>query len=256
MAVLFVGEKSLTTVESEQAYINASITALRAPIGGELKLEPLEPGTLITCGTPLFRVENPRFGNLETMSQLNWLQELMDRLRVEIAEAELQHLKEEQAFSITKTLFKEKLISQLDYLREETKVLLFQTAVNQKKEQLRAAEARSLEVEKQLDLQKRADVAMPFDGVIWAAKAQDGQVAAYEPVLQLIDPRHMWVEAFFHEKRAHRFKVGTRVVVRAVDGKETWEGRVESIRAGLDSIMAAWWPRRRESCRAGALRCA
>ncbi len=237
LAIALLGGKTLTTVESEQAYLNAPITTLRAPICGQLQLEQLEPGTLLPSGTPLFRVENPRFGNLEAMSQLNWLQELVDRLRVESAEAEIRRTKQEQIFDHHENLFNEKLISRLEYLEEETKVLLCQAAATQKNEQLRAAEARKHEVEQQLALQKQAVVVMPFDGVVWAVRVQDGsQVAAHDSVLHVIDPKRIWVDAFLHEKRADKFQVGAPVVVCAVDGKEAWHGSVESIRAGVGRI--------------------
>jgi multidrug resistance efflux pump len=92
-------------------------------------------------------------------------------------------------------------------------------------------------VEAHLALQRKAAVAMPFDGVVWTVRGRNGvEVGAQESVAHVIDPRQLWVDAFVHEKHADKFQVGTQVVVRAVDGKETWTGHVESIRAGVGRI--------------------
>jgi multidrug resistance efflux pump len=227
-------QRQLTEVRSDQAFLNAPLTALRASIGGELNMEPLAPGVMVRRGEPVFRVENPRFGNLEAMSQLNWIQELADRLRAESAEAELRHARQEQIFQHHAGLFQEKLISRLDYLEEEAKVALCQSAVAQKREQLRAAEARRAEVERHLALQQQAVTTMPFDGVIWSVRSQHGgEVGAQETVLHVLDPRRAWVDAFLHEKHVDKFRTGTAVLIRAVDSRETWRGRVDSVRAGV-----------------------
>lgn len=234
LGATYLAQRQLTEVRSDQAFLNAPITALRASIAGQLQMEPLEPGAAVRCGQLLFRVENPRFGNLEAMSQLNWVQELVDRLRVESIEAELRHTKQEQIFQHHAALFREKLVSRLEYLEEESKAALCQAAMTQKRDQLRAAEARRREVDQHLALQKQAVTTMPFDGVVWAVRAQQGgEVNAQEPVLHVFDPKRAWVDAFLHEKHADKFQAGTAVLIRTVDGRETWRGRVDSVRAGV-----------------------
>jgi multidrug resistance efflux pump len=237
MAAIYFGQYTFTKVESDQAYINGTITSQRAPIAGHLQLEPLEPGRPVSAGTTLFRVENLRFGNLEAMSQLNWIRELVDRLRVEVAEAELRYSKQQQIFEHFEALFKDKLISRLEFIEEEAKVALCQDGVNQKKDQLRSAETRWHEVEQHLALQRQAAVTMPFDGVVWAVRAQNGtEIGAHETVLHLMDPTRLWVDAFVHEKHVDKFRVGLPVLVRTVDGKESWKGQVESVRAGVGRL--------------------
>ena len=237
LGAAYLAQRQLTEVRSDQAFLNAPITALRASIGGQLQMEPLEPGAAVRCGQLLFRVENPRFGNLEAMSQLNWIQELVDRLRAESIEAELRHTKQEQIFQHHAALFREKLVSRLEYLEEESKVALCQSTMTQKREQLRAAEARRCDVERHLALQQQAVATMPFDGVVWAVRAQQGgEVSAQETVLQILDPKRAWVDAFLHEKHADKFQAGTPVLIRTVDGRETWRGRVDSVRAGVGRL--------------------
>lgn len=227
-------QRQWTEVDSDQAFLNAPITALKAPIGGQLQLEPLGPGVAVRQGQVLFRIENPRFGNLEVMSQMNWIRELEDRLRSEGADAELRCARQEEIFRHYAALHREKLLPRIEYLEEEAKLALCQSALAQKREQLRATEARRNEWEQHLALQKRAVERMPFDGVIWAIRAQHGgEVGAQETVLQVLDPRRAWVDAFLPERHADRFQAGTAVLIRTVDGRETWRGRVDSVRAGV-----------------------
>lgn len=225
------------SLTSERAYISAELTELRAPIDGQLLLEPVRPGTQISAGTVLFRVENLRYGNAGAMSQFSWVRELAERLKVENEDAVVRYQQQERLFQIHEKLYREKLISALAFLEEETKLALARTAMTNKQAQLGQAEARCWEVERQLALQKEAVVAMPFDGTAWSIAARNGaQVSTHESVLQIIDPERIWVDAFFDERHAGKFAVSTPVVVRTADGKGTWQGRVESIRGGVGRI--------------------
>ena len=236
-AAAILVQHQVTTVSSDQAYINGSITTLRAPIGGELDLQAWEPGAAARAGATLFRVANARFGNVEAMAQLTWINELVERLRVDCAEADLRFAKQMEMFKHHEALFQKGIVSQLAYLEEETKVELCRITMTHRKEQLRAAEARRAETERQVALQKEAVVTMPFDGVVWSVRGQNGnQVGAQESVIHVLDPKRVWVDAFLHEKHAGKLRVGSPVVVRAVDGTESWPGRVESIRAGAGRV--------------------
>jgi multidrug resistance efflux pump len=185
----------------------------------------------------LFRVDNPRFGNVEAMGQLNWVQELVDRLRVDSAEAELRFARQAELFKHHEALFQQKLITRMVYLEEETKVELCRISMNNRKDQLRAAELRRAYIEQQVALQKEAVVTMPFDGVVWSVRGQNGnQVGVQESVIHVLDPKRVWVDAFLHEKHAGKLQVGSEVLVRTVDSQESWTGRVESVRAGAGRV--------------------
>ena len=222
---------------SDQAYINAEMTMLRAPIEGQLQLDSIRPGTVIFQGASLFSIRNPRFGNQEVNSQLNFLRELTERLRAEADEASVRCRQQEQVYRVHEKLHEEKLISHLEFIDEQTKLAMARAALTNKLVQASQAEARAHEAARQVDLQKEALVQMPFDGVAWTVPAKDGaQLAAHDPVLQVIDPRRIWVDAFFHERHANKLHPGALVSIRALDGKESWQGRVESIRAGVGRI--------------------
>ena len=230
-------KKTFTGITSDRAYVNAELIALRAPIDGQLHLAPLTPGVKICSGTEIFRVENLRVGNKEAMWQLNWGKELAERLRAESDEAETRYQQQQPIFGLHKSLYEEKLISRLEFLAEENKLTMARTAMTNKQAQAHLAEERCREVERQVELQKEAVVRMPFDGVAWTIGAKNGtEISTREPVLQVIDPKRIWVDAFLREKHASRFTVGTAVIVRTSDDQEKWSGRVESIRGGVGEI--------------------
>jgi multidrug resistance efflux pump len=222
---------------SDQAYINAEMAVLRAPIEGQLRLESFQSGAFISRGETLFSIQNPRFGNQEVNGQLNWARELIERLRAEADEAVVRCQQQEVVYRLHEKLHQEKLISDLEFIEEQTKLALAKSVLTNKQVQVRQAEGRAREMETQVELQKEASIRMPFDGVVWAVPAKAGaQVAVHEPVLQLIDPSRIWVDAFFHEKHANKLRPGVAVLIRALDGEETWKGRIESIRAGVGRI--------------------
>jgi multidrug resistance efflux pump len=96
----------LTSLESEQAVINAEIIEIRTPITGVLEIDDVRPGMLLPKGTPLFKIENPRFGDRETVAQLNTLRTLVESLRAELASArrelEVAGVEQERAAGFTK----------------------------------------------------------------------------------------------------------------------------------------------------------
>lgn len=236
-AAAFYGKLALTNVASDQAYLSAEVISLRAPIEGQLSFETFSLGAFVAAGATLFRVENPRFGNREATAQLNWIKELIERLQVETDEAIVRHNQQEQIFRHHEALFKEQLISRLAYLEEQSKVALASTTMTNRQAQLQQALTRSRDVERQVALQKEAAVTMPVDGVVWNVPSQNGgHVSSHETVMQIIDPTRIWVDALFAEKHADKLQVGTTVAIRTRDGKQTWTGRVESIRGGTGRV--------------------
>jgi multidrug resistance efflux pump len=89
----------LTSLESEQAVINAEIIEIRTPITGVLEINDVRPGMLLEKGKPLFRVENPRF-EPQTVAQFNTFANLVEssgRARVGTTELEVAGVEQERA---------------------------------------------------------------------------------------------------------------------------------------------------------------
>ena len=233
----FLGWRALTVVVSDQAYINAEIVPVRAPIAGELHMAALAPGANIEAGTPLLRVENAQFSSTPMASELNRMQELIDRLRAECEEAEARLPKMEEIYKHAAALKRDRLMSPVQFLEEDAKLTSAKAGAEKRREQLALAEKRRAALEKQAAALQSRTLRAPFDGVVWAAPAQDGAlIQQHEPVLQLIDPKQVWVDAYLPERHAGKFRVGMTVTVRLLDDRRALEGRVESLRGGVGRI--------------------
>jgi len=236
-AAVAYARRTFTTAMSERAFLNADIVTLRAPIGGELNIENIERGKIITAGTPLFSIQNPRFGNQEVLSQLNFVEEAAERFRAEYKEAAVKVHQQEEIYALNEKLHVEKLISRLELLEERSKLEVARTVMVGKEEIAIQAERRRAAIQKQVELQKAAVARMPFDGVAWAIPARNGaEMSPHETILELIDPRRVWVDAFFNERHAGKFAVGTDLNIRTLDGRIVFKGTVESVRGGVGRI--------------------
>ena len=228
---------SLTTARSAQAYINGEITALRAPIAGQIRLEALDAGRVLRAGTRLFQIENARFGNEQALSQLNWVTELAQRLRAESEEAAVRYQQQEQVLRVHERMFAEMIIPRLELVEEQNKFALAGTIMTNKFALAQKAEERVAELKRQAELQENALVTMPFDGAAWAIPARHGsQAALHETVLEVINPQRVWVDAFFHECHTDKLAIGSVVTVSAPDGAAIGRGVVESVRGGVGRI--------------------
>jgi multidrug resistance efflux pump len=226
-----------TTARSEQAYINGEITALRAPIPGQVRLEPFGSGRTIRAGATLFRIENARFGNEQAAAQLNWVTELAQRLQAESQEAAMRLQRQEQVTRIYEKMWADQIIPRLDLLEEQSKLAFAATVLTNKLALAKKAAERLAELTEQVQLQQSAVVRMPFDGLVWAVPAKtETQVAVNEAVLEVINPGRMWVDAFFHERHAKKLLIGSEVTVETQQGDFRCRGRVELVRAGVGRI--------------------
>ena len=227
----------LTTARSEQAYINGEITALRAPIPGQVRLEPFGSGRAIRASVELFSIGNVRFGNEQAAAQLNWVTELAQRLQAESEEAAVLLQRQEERTRVHEKMHAEQILPRLELIEEQSKLALAGTVLTNKLALAKKAAERLAELTQQVRLQQSAVVTMPFDGVAWAIPAKDGaQVAFNETVVEVLNPRKMWVDAFFHERHAKKLVAGSTVNVETQQGEFICHGRVESVRAGVGRI--------------------
>jgi multidrug resistance efflux pump len=225
------------TAKSSEAYINAEITALRAPIAGEVRMELIPAGRMLPAGAALFTIENSRFGNEQAASTLNWVTELAQRLRAEADEATVRVNQQREIFKVYEKMFAEQVIPRLELLEEQTKLAVAATLMTNKLDLARKTEERAEELSRQARLQQNAVVTMPFDGVPWSASVKAGErVAIHQTVLEVINPERLWVDAFFHERHSEKLMIGARVNIRSPKGAWIGRGTVESVRGGIGRI--------------------
>jgi multidrug resistance efflux pump len=228
---------AVITARSDHAYINAEITALRAPIAGQVRIEAFAPGRTIRMDSPLFTIENARFGNEQAVAQLNWATESAERLRAESDEAAVRLRHQEEVTRLHEKMFAEQVIPRMQLIEEQAKRDLEAAVLSNKVALAQKATERVAELTKQAQLQQAAAVTMPFDGVAWASPAKTGaQIAVNEPVLEVINPKQMWVDAYFPERHAGKLRVGAEVKVETARGDLIGRGTVETVRAGVGRI--------------------
>ena len=227
----------LTSLESKQAVINAEIIQIRTPIAGVLEIDDVRPGILLPKGQPLFRIENPRFGDRETVAQFNTLQTQVESLRAELAsvrrELEVAGVEQERA----RRLYKAQVIARVEKELAETRFVTLQKLMGVKTGQLARTAKRAQEMEAQMTLQKASVVTMPTDGLIWSITGKSGEQANSNTlVMEVINPSRIWVDAFFAERHARELKPGLPAMIRSLDSTASWRGHLQSIRAGVGRI--------------------
>lgn len=228
---------SYTSVQSEQGVINAEIVQIRTPIGGELQMESLRPGAALKKGDVLFKVVNARFGDRETAAQYQALENLVETLQGEVTGARESLLLLSASRERSARMFKAQLIARAQMEEDEARFLIGERLIETKAAQLARCQERAREMAAQLDLQKESVVRMPIDGVIWAVAGKPGeQFEANKPVLEIINPAHVWVDAFFPERFAEALRPGLRASISPVDGSSSWSGELQSVRAGVGRL--------------------
>lgn len=229
--------RMLTSIESEQAVINAEIIQIRTPIKGQLAIGEVRQGMVLKKGAPLFKVVDVRFGDRETVAQYNALQTLVDALNAELFGAkhqlELAQIARDRAVRLYNTGVIARAAKELD----ETKFEMAEKLVQAKTEQLDRAEARTKEMGEQMAMQKQSVATMPADGLIWSIAGKTGEeVNTNTLVMEVLNPANIWVEAFFAERHARELKPGLPAHIRSLDSAAAWRGRLQSIRAGVGRL--------------------
>jgi multidrug resistance efflux pump len=224
-------------LRSEQAVINAELLQIRTPIAGQLEFAGLRPGTALKTGDILLRVRNSRFGDRSSAAQVNTMQARVDQMENEIVGARYTLEVEEVTVRQYDRLVKVGALASQELTKARTRRDLAQAIIRSTEEQLGHARQIADEMREQSLLQKECVITMPTDGVIWSVSGKPGeQVDANQLVMEVINPAHLWVDAFFSEKDAAAIRPGVPVEVRSLDGRGNWSGVLRSIRAGVGRI--------------------
>lgn len=229
--------QTLTSLESEQAVINAEIIQIRTPITGELEIADVHPGMLLKKGQPLFTVRNARFGDRESVAQYNGLQTLVETVQAELLGARHEYELAKIASERTARLWKAKLIPRVEMEQDKTRVGMSKNLVAAKEEQLARSSVRAAEMAKQMEMQKASVVTIPEDGLIWSISGKSGeQMDSNKLVMEVLNPSRIWVDAFFSERHAPELRPGLSARIRSLDSTLAWAGNMQSIRAGVGRL--------------------
>jgi len=236
LLVLVVTEQA-RYISSEQAFINTKLITLRAPISGTLSsFDPLD-GSSIQEGTPLFEISNPLFADTVTYTQYENLQDRIHTLRNEVAQEAISIRKNEKDFTRLSRLIQEGAAAKKDFDEVESNLDLLKSTVKNKQEQLARLQDIDQEIEKQLELQKKASVKAPCTGVLWAIMAKEGEeVKVGDELAQMVSSQDIWVDAFFNEGYVPQMYPGMPVIVKELGSQRSWDGQIVFIRAGSGRI--------------------
>lgn len=227
----------LTSVESEQAVINAEIMQIRAPIAGILEIESVRPGMFLEKGARLFTITNPRFGDRETVAQFNSLQNLVETIESELTGARHNVEVAELAAARTHRLHQAQLIARVEMEQGAKNLDIAKRVVAAKAEQLARSRERAAEMAQQMAMQKASSITLPEDGLVWSISGKTGEsVESNQMVMEIINPSRIWVDAFFAERHIADLRPGLPAVIRSLDGSAAWHGELESIRAGVGRL--------------------
>lgn len=230
----------LTSLESEQAVINAEILQLRTPITGQLVIGDIRPGALLKKGDLLFKVQNSHFGDRESVAQYNTLLSQLDSIQNELVGAKNSASQLRVTLEKNRWLFQRGILAKIVADESQTSYDNAVALVQAKTEQLARTQGRVKEMAQQSALQKESVVTMPQDGLIWSVAGKPGeQVDANRLVMEVINPAHIWVDAFFVERHATDLKPGMSAIIRSLDGTGTWRGSLDSVRAGVGRMAFA-----------------
>lgn len=228
---------AFTAVESEQAVINAEIIQIRTPIGGEIEMTDIRPGTVLQKGDLLFKVKNARFGDRESSAQFNEMQNNIELLTSELLGAKENLVLLGTTRDRSRRLYQSQLIARMQMEEDDERFVSAQRLVAAKEEQLERSRERLKELAQQRELQKESIVVMPMNGLIWSVVGKMGeQIEANKPVLEVINPDHIWVDAFFAERYADDLKPGLPARVESLDSSSAWHGSLSSVRAGVGRL--------------------
>lgn len=225
-------------ITSEQAFINTKLVTLRSPITGIIQFSEVTIGASVEEKQVLFKVSNPRFGNTESNTQYNNLQNLIDTVDNEIAQDMLHIQKYEVDYQRFERLKKVGGVAERDFEEIANSLSVLKAAVENKKKQRAHLQQCFEEMKHQLELQKDSVVIAPCRGVVWAVLTKDGEhVNVGDEIMQIVNPQDVWVDAFFSEGFAARLSPDMRVIVRAIGSKNIWDGEIAFIRGGSGRVM-------------------
>ncbi len=228
----------LVFVTSEQAFINTKLVTLRAPIAGVLNLKDTNIGLSVIDDQEIFEITNLRFGNLESNTQYNNLQNLIDVLQLELAQDNVSIKKYESDYSRFGKLKDMGAVAVRDYEDIENKLNVLKVSIENKNQQLLHLKENFKDISEQLELQKRSKVIAPCNAVVWSVLAKDGEeVNIGEEIIQLVNPDDVWVDAFFSERFAVNLSPGMLVNVSCLGSKEKWNGKIIFIRGGSGRVI-------------------
>ena len=126
---------------------------------------------------------------------------------------------------------------EIQMIEIKTQIIDFQQQSANLIRQMKAIQAQLDEIRQELQVQNKVALRIPTDSVVWSIDTQSKEhVAANAPILQLLNCKDVWVEAFINEEDASLLSVGDAVEVRLVGENKALQGHIQTLRAGTGRV--------------------
>jgi multidrug resistance efflux pump len=225
-------------IRSVDAVLNTDPLTISNDVPGRVRFEStVETGAVLNAGDPLYEIVNTRYGRGELMVQYSTLKNQLanvvaTRRSYEIERRQLQQDRRRQrALAETANV----ALATLEKLDNEIARLADLISIYRDHE----ADTRDAlnDASQQLELWRSEVGKAPCDGVIWSKNSQTDEYKSIgSPLLSIIDPREIWVDAYFSVRYAELIEAGMEVTVEVIADGRTLLGRVEFVRSGVGRI--------------------
>ena len=228
----------LTHITSVDGVVDTNLVTVRSAISGFVTVPgAVYPGAILKRGNLIYEVRNSRYGDADSVAQFYALKNHLHLVtgECEVLKVELAQLARDR--DRTRRLIKAHSAPTISLERIQSDYERVENLLHVKRRQKDDVQEDLKEIREQMELFKREDGKAPFDAVVWAVLARSNEFqAGASPLLELIDKRDVWVNAYFSEQSAAQLTPGRRVSIEIISTGKTTSGHVRFVRAGVGRI--------------------
>lgn len=175
----------------------------------------------------------------------------IERLQAQVAQAKANYQQAKRDYQRYKKLFAKDAVSKQSFESTKTKYISAQNSYKaaQKslqiaqegptKEQINTQRTRVQQAQAQLKTAQlnlaKTSLTAPFDGVVTAVHAEEGEMVGTQPVLNILDLSAIEIETYVSEKNINKLAVGQKVAVNFNALTERLAGQIKNISPALNS---------------------
>jgi|GEM_PF-4035377 len=128
---------------------------------------------------------------------------------------------------------------EIKYMEMRSEVIKLQRQAAEVKLKISLTEAELQRINQEIKLHEHVDIIAKDSGVIWSIPVESGELIDDNQIaFKIINCQKRWVEAFIPEGKSSEFYIGAPVEIKSLNAdKESWSGRIESIRSGVSRVQ-------------------
>jgi multidrug resistance efflux pump len=225
----------LTHITSVDGVVDTKLMTVRSEISGIVKVPAaVFPGAVLKLGDLTYEIKNNRYSESDTVSRYYAIKNQLHLVIGECDGLQIELLQLARDRDRTERLLKEQIAP-------ATRLEQIKLAYDRAESLLKVKRRQKEELQKDLneilghmDLLKAESRTAPFEAVVWAVFVRSNEFqAAASPLLELIDKREVWINAYFSEQHAAQLTLGKQVSVEVISTGKTTTGHIRFVRAGV-----------------------